>query len=1658
MSNSPNPIPPDSSEEERPSRRSFSPLLKLAAGLGVVAAAGGIIAVVWGERLVESHVLPIVEEEVEKTIGRPIDLGEVAGISIWSIRLENILIPPTENDESTVTVASAELNVTLLSLIFEQTVGFDLRLIRPEVTLVQATDAKWLDLVLPEPPEGESRINLEIQSLTVEDAHLTALTRIREPEAIVVREPVQITGVDVAAEFEGEENQLVIFSLTGDLDSGRFDIKGQGDLSQRVVNTNIRLQDLPTTGVNLLLPSSVGLEDGLVSSNLTIKAALTDDNELDLDTVDIRGTARLQDGEIQVRGVPAPVRNIRSQLRFQGQQVTLEDTGLQLEDITLMAEGDVHLREGHNLRAQIPAIAIADVQSLADLELPIDAAGTFQLNAEVTGELLDPQISGRLSNQGIVQVDQVEVATLTSDFRLNQDRFDLTELRVIPVAGGVIFAQGEADLTNLTDPQFQLTAQVDVPVDAYTELYGVSLPPDVVVGNLTAEAEGSGSLTSQAAVAQWQLSESTFPGGGRLTLADNQLVLDDTLLRVAEGSVTAEAIADLTTGNWQATATTAQVPIQQFTPQAQGLLTANLEADGNLYNFDLATIRAGGDAIVADALVQPIPTAAPLLPQGDWITEFEFLGDRIAVNRFTAPNVQADGTIGVDFNQPMPIGALALNVALQDYDLQPLNSFAPEAVRDYGQLLGLTSFTGQLTGTLDNPQVTGNARLVDLAVNDLLFAPLTGPVALSLAQGGELDLRSQEGDRVALVVDSDFWPNAFEVRNQDFVAFGTGANRRLDATVQNLDLEKFAVQPAQDYGFGIVSGLVDLQVSANLADFQNPIASGTLSVSNPGLDPVEADLFTAAFRYADNTAALSQGELLFDNSRVLLAGSAILQPELAYTGQLTVAEGYVEDVVAIAETIDLEALRFGLRRQAPMGSAADLQVQSIRLPMASFLEQLEAFIAYEATRPEPSTTDPMLALPPWDTLMGEFAGGLTVAGRSLDLDGLTADFNFQGQSWVWGPYSPPNQFVVSGNVQQSTVTLDPVSAIIEDTVINLAGSGSFERLQGQLLVDNLPVELAQALYPLPLEVTGDIDVTTEFEGSLANPQIAGELLVAEPQVGQQPLERVAATFGYRDAVFEVDGVAAIAPDEQPLTLQGEIPYALPFMTVQPPTENISLVAIVPDDAFDLMNVLTAEEVRWEGGEGEIRVQVGGTVVEPIVVGAVTLRDGIIGSKELGQPLTDLTGQINFDLEQVSIPQLQGEMGDGTLAISGQLPLLASGESLLTLAQAKQQFTKPQSTDEAAPPSGIRIALGELPLDYRGVVDLRVDGRVGITGAVLEPTIGGKIELDEGFVQANQLLRQLGAINLPTVEEVEQINPYRAQFLGIDPLAAGTKAAAPSFLDQVSLQNLVLVFRDRLVIAGQPFYNLTADGGIQINGTLSDPRPDGEIDLRTGWINLFSTQFLLDSNAPNTVVFTPEDGLDPYVDVALRTRVRETNVTEIPASNDGFVSSEISDNDIRSVGEVQFINVEAIAQGYVSDLNESLSLTSNPARSQEQLVALLGSNITGGLANATLTQFAGFLGAGGLAGFGNDLANALGLRSFSVFPTTDTSEESTAGVAIGVEASFAIGDSIGISVLEILNSGNPPQLGLQYRITDELQLRGSSNLNDTEMRLEYRTTF
>ena len=1919
-------------------------------GVGALAATVGVVGVIWGDRIINQTVLPRLEDEIEKAIDRPVELGNVERFYFWGVRLGTTTLPPTATDESTAVVDKVDVTADLRSLIFQRSLRPKITFVRPDVSLAQSENGQWLELGLPAPSDKEPLITLDIETIEVQDARLVASLYEQDSEATVPREPLEATGTDVLISFYGEESEQVDFELSGKLSgedkAGEFDIKGKANLAEKAVKASVRSQNLPTAGFNLLLPDSVGISSGTLNGNLKVEAALTEDNKLDESAVDVRGTVDLKSGEVKVAQLPAPISDIRSRMKFKGQRVTIEDTGLQFGDVVLIASGDVEVDEGYDLTAQIPEISIEQVQALADLDLPVDASGRFQFTTQITGAIEDPRVKGRLANLQPVLVDRLGFETAVADFSVASDeplfeaiaqdpdkiplQFDLTQLRLVTLDGGSVTASGGANLTDLSNPTFQLAAQADLEVDPFAETFGVQLPEETVIGFLTADVEASGSLASPTAFAQWQLSDSTFPGRGEITVADNVVALDNTRLRVEEGTVAAEAVARLDEGTWRATAFTEQVPIDRFTTQAQGLLSADIVASGRFDELDLARIQAEGSAVIANAEVYVDDTRRSVIDPGTWRTAFEWQGDRIAVNSFTAPGIDASGTIGVDFNnkipidaldldvalrsfdltplnrfaspaaqnavqvagllsadvnifgqfdklgefdlsqlraqgraaianaevyvdqaggsviergtwttafgfegdrlivdsfsapgisasgtvgvdfnnkipidaldldvalrsfdleplnefaspsaqeavqvagllsadvnifgqfdefdlrqvradgtaqvanaevsvdraggsviergtwmtafgfegdrlvvdsfsapgidangtigldfnKPVPIGNLALNVDLRSFDLAPLNNFAPPTAQDYVQVAGLTSFNGRVTGTLDAPRIAGNAQLNNLALNELLFESLSGPITLSLSEGGRANLQGQQ-DQIQLAVDQNAWPISFDVQNQDFIVRGYGeANRQLHADIIQLPLGALNIQPPTTSGLrdslGELKGLLTASIDADLQDFSNPVVEGDLVVTDPALKPLTAQQASASFRYANSTVTLNQGELLFDDSQYLLTGSVTLSPDIQYQGELTIPRGQIEDLVAIVDSLDLSALGPG-SVATPGGSAADLVTQPVGLPKTTFLQRLESFVAFAESQPEDTPEDMpedpgSLAIPPLEDLEGEFTGAIQVAGNSLSPADLTADFNLQGSSWEWGRYTPPNQFLISGDIKQQTFSLDNFTIDAGETQVDFTATANIERLEGQLSVENLPIVLAELVYPLPIDVAGDLDINASFDGSLSNPILEGSAAISEAQLGDYPLDRANANFSYRNSELALAAEAALEPTDEPITVEGNLLYAFPFMVIRPPVETVQAIATIPSDSFDFINTLTEDRVRWEGGTGEVVVQVDGSLQAPVVVGQASVREGLVSSIFLEDDFTDINGDIQFDLTQVGIQQLQANMGDGQVVVSGQLPLLASGQSVLTRAGLGSPTSVPVSDN-----SGIAIALDDLPVDYDGAIEAVLAGRLLILGAALSPTISGSVNIDDGQVFANRLLGEVGSRALPAnndgddngeSEAIEvdaeepltspcrtdypelaaSISPCRVAYLGLEP-ADVIEEKPKGFADDVVLQNLEIALGDRLNIIGRPLYNLTALGSLAVNGTLSDVRPEGTIALRSGLINLFSTQFRLDKNAPNTATFIPENGLDPILDVALKARVRDRQAEPAPPVVSGFATaeSEVSAS-VETVGEVEFIRVEAIAQGPASEIVDNLTITSSDgSRSQGELLALLGRGAYADLTTASLTQLTGFLGAGTLANFGNTVADVVGLKSFSVFPTTDTSPNSSVGVGIGVEATAGIGNRFDISVLEILNSNTPPQLGVEYRFTDNLELRGSSNLDESIIRIEYNIDF
>lgn len=1704
QSNDHRPPGPGTDENSEDSSPPAWPLaLKVGAGMGGVFLLGAAATAVWGRAVVNHYVIPRLEQALEETFERPIYVGELEHFTLTGFRIGPSHFLPTAAVQTEARARAIDVSLSWPDLIFQQTLRPSLTLLDPEVVVVQAADGRWIDLTLPEPDEeDDGPISFKLGELRVDNARVSMTSLVPRPEALVVAETLlleSVSGRVYLTPLEDPEVDEVFFEVAGELGEGRFQAQGNGLLEQQALNVRVQTHNLPTVGVNWFLPPQLGLRGGTLNSHVTARVRLQDDEQ----PISAQGTAQFQSGEILLSQLPAPIQDLNTTLRFQGDRVQLEETGLTLGDIPLTAAGTVDFRHGYDLTTAIAAVSVPQVTRLLDLDLPVAAAGVFQFDGAVTGPLDQPTLVGNLVNLGPVQADQVTLDTLGANIAASLERFTLETLRVVPAAGGIVTGHGHVDWRDWANPSVALALEADLPGDALAALYGVALPNQGVIGPVQLVGDLGGTLADPQALVQFQLPGATYPGGGQATYRHGALVVDQTQFQVDEGTVEATALVEFDTGAWAAEMITTAVPLERLTPQARGLLTAAVTASGSLQTLDLAALQAQGTALVADAEVTLAPGSPALLERGDWTTDFRWAGNGLQVERFDAPGVRASGFIATQVGVSPPVDTVDLEVQLRAYNLDRLTPFIPEPARPQVILAGLASFEGQLTGPLANLRLRGHTQLDGLGVNALAFEPrLAGPVDVALAEGGTVAVQGNR-DRLGVTLDRDLLPSQFALRQGEITAEGRMVDRQLIATLDQFPLEALALAPATAAGLGPLGGRLGATLQADLTDLANPTAQGLVTVVNPALGEVRADHFTGQYSYGAGWLALADGDLRLADSQYRLSGQANLAaPVVAYSGQVDIVAGHFEDLLDTLGWTDFSDVGFAPPAPAT-GQAADMATLPASLPDRSFLEQLRAFGTFMATH-TPEGNGSQLAMLPLDALEGQFAGSITIQGEGFTTETVQVAADIQGQDWRWGallpcgptpleqlPHiplaslsleevgeagMPCNQFQLSARYQDGAFVISSLDFRSPDTQISVVGSGTLDDLAGQLTATGIPVELVELFVDLPVAVQGDVATTAQLGGSLSHPQVVGQLTVVEPTLNQQPLQGVAVDFTYDNALLRFDG-AAVVSDPGHITLEGTVPYALPFMAVQPPTDQLDVRVNLQNESLQILNLLTTDQVRWEGGQGDITLRVGGTLAEPGVVGQAQFRQGQVASTALTQPITDLNGTIQFNLEQVQVNQLQAAFGGGTIAMEGRLPLQAP--DIVPVASTKQA---PRTT-------GIAIALNQLQVDYDNLLAAQVNGQVQIGGAVLAPEVSGMVQVSQGLIQANNLLGQMGTLgngldpgaNLtgeapvppsPTTPLAaplaDSVARYRDQVGGFDPLPTPPQSLPNQLMQRVRLQQFNLVLADQLLISGQPFYNLAAAGQIQVNGTLADPRPDGVITLNTGWINLFSTQFRLIPGETNTATFSPTHGLDPFLDVRLRARVQDAEIRE-SARVSPFLSADVSDTPGLTTGSVEFVNVFATAYGYASALQgantpgqitELITLSSRPTRPQGDLVTLLGRSVLTNVYGASLGQVAGFLGSGALAGFGDRIADVVGLRSFSVFPTTNANaSDSIAGIGIGMEAAFDIGDRISIDALEILNSGNPPEVGVSYRFSNQLRARGSTNFSGNEtVTVEYEIRF
>jgi translocation and assembly module TamB len=898
---------------------------------------------------------------------------------------------------------------------------------------------------------------------------------------------------------------------------------------------------------------------------------------------------------------------------------------------------------------------------------------------------------------------------------------------------------------------------------------------------------------------------------------------------------------------------------------------------------------------------------------------------------------------------------------------------------------------------------------------------------------------------LALSLDRNFQIQSFNINRKDILAKGsvsstgnTSENRILDVDVERFPIALFQTLIPESVGIRQYrfDGNATGSLALNLTNYQ---ATGKqIEITKPTFGAFQGDRLLANFRYANGQLNLDNTEIQRgDNSYLINASVNQSAKTPTFQAKIQVPKGNLEDVRNLLQIFSFEDLVTPFNRRK-YGTVADLNTQTEKIanqPQPIYnelrrLSELRRWLNRERERQQTTTSIPELR-----NLQGDFSGELAISNNPKA--GLSANFSIAGEKWQLERYHL-DRLQATGNWRNGQLQLEPLTIAIKNTQMTLAGKFGADNQNASINIQNFPADWFHNVIDLPVDINGGVNLAAQISGNIGNPHLSGNIALNNAELEHIPLETATGSFNYLDGRLNFNSSASFMKKLRPedrddaIKIAGSIPYQLPFTLKAPASEDIKVDISLQDRGLQMLDVFSKKQLHWIDGQGKVAVQIAGKMKSSGEVktlsanGIATIANGTIQAAAIPEPLRAINGEIVFDFDRIDVHKFEGKFDRGQLAISGILPIADS-------------FS-------IEPSKKLSVLMNDVALDLKEKYKGDVNGKLTILGTAFNPMLSGELKLSNG------------QISIP--ESPNTTNTI----LGIKPT---TPVETPT-TNSLEFRNLQVILGDNLQIVRAPILSFIATGKLDIDGTLDNPRPFGQVQLQKGSVNLFTTQFRL-ASGPQTADFFPTLGTDPVLNLRLYSKILES--TSSPLSQRNSIARTATNGEIdrpadfytTSLGSVQTVQVEARIAGLASQLTQRLELTSTPALTQPEIVLLLG----GGLVERIGSGENIGLGIANLAGSNilntiqDRISDVFSLSDFRLFPTItrDSKSSSNSTFGIAAEVGTEITPRVSASVFKILTNSESLYYSLRYRINDQMLLRGSTNLSgENRAILEFEQRF
>ena len=816
-------------------------------------------------------------------------------------------------------------------------------------------------------------------------------------------------------------------------------------------------------------------------------------------------------------------------------------------------------------------------------------------------------------------------------------------------------------------------------------------------------------------------------------------------LAVAGGIANANQL-QLSQGNFQTIVTSSKINLNAFSQELSGNLEGQLGVAGNLANLEPTAIKATGIFNLSEGVAT---VAGPLNAILDWN------GKSLQIFQATVPGLDVRGTMELNLAKSGldAVQGLDLDVEAEGFNLAQLP--LPTSARSNFKLAGAMDLVATIQGTPSSPQVKGDVALQNLTLGvpgdvSLAFDPLLeGNVTVVGGEGVNVSLAGNE-DRIEIALAEDYLPESFHLRIDKFNALGSRQGDVLSVQTEGLPLAplqgllKLGLEQLSNIPLPIRNVLGVKKIGGNLTaevgvDLKSWNRVGEVAIANPVFGTLAGDRAAINFQYQDGGATIEEAKFQQGGTEYALLDTSIVPTAAGvdFKALVRVKEGSIEQLLQTAGISNFEDL--GLYTGVlQYGTGADLDNITLGTSPPNLEEELIIFSQVQEFLAKKKKADELLNLPPLDKLEGKFNTEIAVSGSTNKIEEIEATFDLEGNQWQWGK-NAVEQLVARGNWRNGILDLEPARLQLEpESWIDFSGTVAQNEQAGELEIVNLPIATIKNLVKLPAGIgtTGRVDGQISSIGSLGNPGAKGEIEISNATINEEPIHLTTAEFEYQNARLDNFTVETfLTADTDPLRVTGNLPYKLPFATFTPDSNNFNLEIEIKDRGLEIIDVLTAQQVTWVDGNGEVKLELTGAFEperglreELVADGSIILSNGTIAAQRLEkEQITNINGQINFNLDDINVEQLESNLGEGTITIAGVLPVA--------------------KVEEEENPLTVNLDLQSLSLE--GIYNGGVRGEVEISGSALKPMVGGNLELFNGNIILPESTSKEKVVTSPT---------------------------------------------------------------------------------------------------------------------------------------------------------------------------------------------------------------------------------------------------------------------------------------------------------------------